>query len=60
MPLAAKLAGFDFRGRALIYLDERRGEGAGALATVAKLGGRPASFLVGPEGGFAAEEFAAL
>ena len=50
------LARFDFKSRTLVYLDERRVSATKQLPGIKG----PVSFLVGPEGGFAPEEFAAL
>ncbi|MDR3126189.1 MAG: 16S rRNA (uracil(1498)-N(3))-methyltransferase [Rickettsiales bacterium] len=48
------MAGFDFKSRRLVFLDER------PSAKRAPMPPAPATFLVGPEGGFSEAEFAAL
>ena len=56
--LEAVLAGWD-AGRALIFADEAA-EIASPLEALAKVPSGPAALLIGPEGGFAEEERAAL
>ena len=58
MALAAALDGWE-AGRRLMFCDES-GVGAPAAAALAGAGGGPWAVLVGPEGGFSAEEAARL
>ncbi|MBD5405691.1 16S rRNA (uracil(1498)-N(3))-methyltransferase [bacterium] len=54
-----KIKNFDFEKRTLVYLDERTTEKTN-IEILKKLKGKPVSFLIGPEGGFAPGEFEIL
>ncbi|MGN0929256.1 MAG: RsmE family RNA methyltransferase [Alphaproteobacteria bacterium] len=54
-----KIKNFDFENRTLVYLDERPTQ-TNSIEILKKLKGKPVSFLIGPEGGFAKEEFEIL
>jgi len=58
LPLDRALAGWE-AGRALVFLDEA-GEAPPLAEVAAGFAGGPAALLIGPEGGFAPEERAAL
>ena len=55
-----KISKFDFENRGLIYLDERQNVKENTVDILKKFTDKPVSFIIGPEGGFSADEFEIL